>query len=332
MDKFSFFRGRKKIRYIPNTFIGTNGNLVFSNAFELANRCDDIIESDIENFSLDNNNNVSCHIKKSYVPRMGFSNIGNVLRYYIDVDNLINITGHAGFQVQSLHTVKMEALTQVDAFSFQRSSITYFDFPNLTSILEGAFYQSYGLNSKMRFPLVTSLPFQAFRLGKMKRIYIPRCVSYGDSPSTNDEVFRDMIRNICTIYIDPSMLTVNNGGLEADLAYAESDRRATIIPVYNFTEPDNINNLSAGSITNSSVVLNFTPPNSLNALDFYEVWIDDGTNDVNLIYKPFSEIQTAGDTLSGLLSETDYIVKITACDIYYNRSDFSNEITFKTSI
>ena len=84
------------------------------------------------------------------------------------------------------------------------------------------------------------------------------------------------------------------------------------------------------------MALNFTPPSSANALDFYEVWLDDGTDNPVQKYCIFDEISASGATLSGLVSGRTYKLKIAACDVYWNGSGlsttpaFSNEITFVT--
>ena len=70
------------------------------------------------------------------------------------------------------------------------------------------------------------------------------------------------------------MQTINSGGVEGDLALFDSLGTNSVVYVTNFTPPNPVINLSAGTIYNTAVQLNFTPPTSVNGVDFYEVYLN----------------------------------------------------------
>jgi hypothetical protein len=97
-----------------------------------------------------------------------------------------------------------------------------------------------------------------------------------------------------------------------------------------FVVPNPINDLSVSSITSNSCQLNFTIPTDVAyPVDFYEVWIYNGTSLKGLLV-PDREITTSGAVITGLPSGKQHTIKIVVRDYYYNGSDFSNEITFVT--
>lgn len=124
----------------------------------------------------------------------------------------------------------------------------------------------------------------------------------------------------CVIYAHPSMETINNGGLEADLTYARDSRDAIIRYVTNFTAPNPITDLSVGTVFGTAVQLNFTTPISTNAIDYYELY-------VNGIY---SKKIISGNYITGLSTNTSYAFEIIPVDIFYNKST-SNTVNVTTA-
>jgi hypothetical protein len=148
----------------------------------------------------------------------------------------------------------------------------------------------------------------------LKTVYIPNCLEFGNTVGEDGNVFRAYQTNwaVTTLYVDPSMRTINNGGLEGDLNQVLG-WGASVIDNNNNILPDPITNLSY-TTTGTDTTLNFTPPSATNNLDFYEVFI-------NGFYK--EEITGSGAVISGL-SNGDKVT-VYACDEYYNRS-ISNEV------
>lgn len=115
---------------------------------------------------------------------------------------------------------------------------------------------------------------------------------------------------------------------------------AEIRYVDNFEPPPyEVTDLSVSDITATSAVLNFTPPvGSLNGVDFYEVWIYDGTA-LKDLFVPRMEITGSGAIITGLNKGRIQTVKIVTRDTLYNCLEdinnpgtpiFSNEIKFYT--
>ena len=118
------------------------------------------------------------------------------------------------------------------------------------------------------------------------------------------------------------MATINAGGVEGYLANAIS-RGATVRYVTNFTPPNPITTLTSGTVTSTTIQLNFTPPTgSTNAIDYYEVWlngVDSGKT-----------VTASGQNVTGLTTATSYDIELITVDIFYNKSVKSNKITVST--
>ena len=89
-----------------------------------------------------------------------------------------------------------------------------------------------------------------------------------------------------------------------------------------FNRPNAITNLSIGTKYSTGLQLIFTPPSSVNAIDYYEVYVD------GVFYK---EITVSGDYITGLEPDTPYSITVKAVDIYYNKSEFSNSVSDTTN-
>ncbi len=206
---------------------------------------------------------------------------------------------------------------------FFDSNITFFNDADglCTSIPNGAFYNTPLVNLYMKN--CTSIQNNCFdqnvyKFQTLKTLYIPNCTSFGTS-AENNNLFRSNI-STCKIYAHPSMSTINGGGVEGDLAGMVN---STIIYVTNFTAPNPVTDLSAGTIYNAAVQLNFTAPSSTNAIDYYECYADG-------VYK--NNITASGGFIAGLTPSTSYNnITVIAVDIFYNKSVVSNSLSAITT-
>jgi hypothetical protein len=149
-------------------------------------------------------------------------------------------------------------------------------------------------------------------------IYIPNCTNLGGTSGNNGcfEVgFQTRV-----IYAHPSLATNNAGAPDGDLAYAIS-QGVIVRYVTNFTAPNPITTLAAGMIYNTAIQLNFTPPSSTNAIEYYELYL-------NGVY---SKKIISGEYIIGLTPSTSYNFTVYAVDIFYNKSLVSNIVTQSTS-
>ena len=139
------------------------------------------------------------------------------------------------------------------------------------------------------------------------------------------------VKTNCIFYVNPIMETIYLGGLDQTLASLVSTRNAEIRYVTNDIMPNPVINVSGYNITSNSVDLSFSEPlPNTNAVDFYEVWVDDGFG-LNHSRVPHQEIQSSGGTVLNLTPNTTYKIKLKTCDYLYNVSNFSNEITITTN-
>ena len=317
-----------------NTIIENYYNNIPDAAY-LATRLNGIVEADVEDF-IRVGDTIFCNIYKPYTINMRKSNIGYMPRTWIDLAGNMVTSINASLQQQQIYAFKADNLQTLHTYVLQKTYIYYLELPSLITMLNGATYTSYNMVVGY-FKNLTSMGTINFRLASaIKYIYIPNCVLFGGNNTLYTQVFRDM-KTGCKIYIHPSMLTINAGGLEADLAYAQSSRAAVIIPVTNTTANiDSITDLSISGITSVGGVINFSVPLSDLGVNHYEVyamrksyskkdityWID--RNRIK------AEIIASGQSITNLISGTEYIIKIRAWDIQGNLSAFSNEIEFTT--
>lgn len=301
----------------PNTFLKGTGAV--DTAAELAAKLG-LVEADILNFTVDGSYNIKCRIETVYTfiyqAFYRYSAVGNTTTYFIDLEGYCSATTGFTDQTFNFQTVPIAMvfpnIKRITSSMFANASVPYYYLPDATQVNTLAFDKNYSL----------------------KRIYIPSCTSLGGTTG-NGNAFR-LDSAVVNVYVNSTLMTNNGGGKDGDLAYLESTYGTTITEVTDTTPPGNITNLSASSITATTVDLDFTAPSSTNTLDFYEVWIDDGSSNPIQLYYPFDEISATGDTLSGLVSGTTYKIKIAACDEFWNGSGlsttpaWSNEIEITT--
>lgn len=197
------------------------------------------------------------------------------------------------------------------------------NFKNATTI-EPDGYISFGILSKEIFlPLVTSIPnanafFENPAVIVKRAYYIPSCTNLGGSSGNNNTFTNIAFGSI--VYVNPYLATNNAGAPDGDLTYAIS-RGAIVRYVTNYAAPSAITDLSAGTIYNMAIQLNFTPPSSTNAIDYYECYANGVLKNI---------ITGSGQYIYGLTENTSYNITIKPVDIYYNKSS-SNSVSVTTT-
>lgn len=299
-------------KYKPNTFIGGIG-LDITTKEELALKLAVSI-SDIKEFKIAGVN-VEFYISKNYnIPIDCFSNYDTFTSsfnyYFIDVDGRVQIT---------------------KTRSFADNSDINFLFPNLITWEEQSNGFSIDGPNNIYLPKCNSTTgiytFHNWR-GGVNRLYIPLLTYLGAEAFFNYKINPSTKKNI--IYINPSIAS-NDKILNA------KSKGAIIREVTNFTSPSKIADLSV-SKTETTITLIFTTPSSFNVIDFHEIWIKEKeVFDPKTEYLPNDfEITGSNQILTGLKSNTEYIVKLATCDIMYNGSgmsdtpSFSNVVEFRT--
>ncbi|WP_417237252.1 MULTISPECIES: fibronectin type III domain-containing protein [Flavobacteriaceae] len=331
----------------PNLFLGGVG-VTITTATILAIKMG-IDEDNIFNFQIDANDNISCYIDITVV---GFSIISNgpvggiydTTTYVVDLGNVIGtITGVSSFQnFDLLKVFHSNNLTQISGGSVFRDingtkALTTIIFPNLTTVSNTIVCRGSTSIEYVIFNECLTLgggTFQSIAAGNMKRIRLQKVTLIGSSNSTAQGTFQ--VPSGTQIYVNPTMFTADGGSLEADLQQAIDTYSANVISIDDTTPPSAVSDLSASSITSSGCDLDFTPPSSTNALDFYEVWVENIDLDLWHVdrvagrYTINQEITSSGDTITGLTTGTNYKIWIIACDEYWNRSEISNVIEITT--
>lgn len=282
-----------------NTYIGGVSGTI-ATASDLANKLG-ISVGAISNFTIVGSD-IKCKITGSYtIPASAFA-YDTTIQYYRDTDNLItSIASEAFNSASNLYEIKADGVTTLIGVYVVANTplLQIVSFPNLISC------GSYGLAS--------GTPGT-----NPKVFYIPRCTNLGGTSGDNNALFGIELNS--TLYIDPSLATNNAGAEDGDIVYART-RNATIRYVTSFVAPNPITDLSAGTIYNTAIQLNFTAPTGgTNAIDFYELHIN-GAYVKRII---------SGDYAIGLTASAYYNFEVYARDIYYNGS-VSNTATQSTS-
>lgn len=293
----------------PNTFIGGVGGTINTPAL-LAGKLG-VSESQISNFSVIGSD-VQCRITGSYGSLGTWfsgdnSNNNNAgITYFLDSNSLVtslkSFAFYAGQQQMLIKIIKFDNCATIGASCFSgETQLSYIEdiiLPNCTSSTGNSHFHT--------------LPF-------LKIVYIPRMTNLGTSSGDNNVFFG--IPSGVNIYAHPSLSTNNGGSPDGDLAYAIS-RGCTVAYVTNFTIPNPVTDLSAGTIYNTLIQLNFTPPSSTNTIDYYECY-------ANGVFK--NKIAGSGKYISGLSASTNYEIQIVAVDVFYNKSIVSNVLNISTN-
>lgn len=301
-----FFGGSKRILE-PNMFIG------FSNVVDPNNIANDKFYSpesvySPKNISIDANNVVSFYtdkIIKTVLDAFRYENIN----FLIDVDGKL---------------LETNSKTGGDFGFFGRTMFNFYHAENLDFIGRQAM-QSTGITEHY-LPVATYIGARNFvsnplSLRSSYRIYIPNVTTLNASFLVDPT--NSYSGAIC--YANPYLKTNNGGDLDSNLQEFQNDG-GTIVWVTDTTPPDAISDLSASNITSTSFDLNFTTPTSVNGIQAYEVYLDNGNGHILQRYKKHVDIISSGSTISGLTSGLTYKARVRTRSNFYTKSDFSNEI------
>lgn len=245
---------------------------------------------------------IKCVITTPFsMPTLSWQNDANVT-YFLAYGNIITSIGIGNFEnFANLKLFYCEGNPLFNTVFNSRTKALTCELPQLTILAESAFYTTTASNKSDIF-------------------YMPLCVQLGTIPAINEDCFFN-IGSGSKIYVDPFLQTCNAGAPDADLVYAVS-RGAIVRYVTNFTAPNQITDLSAGTIYSTAIQLNFTTPSTTNAIDYYDVFVD------NVFYQ---RITANAQYIIGLNPVTNYNVTVVAVDIFYNKSIVSNSINVTTA-
>lgn len=260
--------------------------------------------SRISNFTIVGSD-IKCRITGSYgIPTEAFKFNATPCTYYRDTDYLITSVGNQSFYYTNISgIINFENCTSVAAGGFQGTPLlTEILLKNCTSIGDNGFAESTNGTRQLKI------------------CYIPNVTTLGTT-SGNNSVFAGNCTGL-KIYVHPSLATNNGGAPDGDIAYAIS-QGAIVRYVTNFTAPNPVTDLSAGTIYNTTVQLNFTAPTgSTNAIEYYECY-------ANGVLK--NTITASGQYITGLTPSTSYNITLIAVDIFYNKSVVSNSLSVSTT-
>lgn len=323
----------RKRSFVPNTFIGGIGDTINTPELMATKISTDI--KHIKNFKVDSNNNISFYVGVDYnFINPGFD--GMPITYYIDLDSKAKYseTSQVIFRTYSMKAVLLNGLTGVRSSMFRYASIPFLNLENIEISSNSYLFATADTAHSLRLPELTNVSLSFASGSNITRCYIPKVTSWYNDNNVNTPFINISLG--CKIYVKPSELTAYGGQPPFALTYARDTRGAILISVDDFTPPSQVIDLSADLITTSGCRLNFSAPSSINLLSFYEVWVERQdlgeweTERVIQRYNYYKEVELSGDTIEGLISGVSYRVKIIACDVYWNRSEFSNEITVTT--
>jgi len=263
-----------------------------------------ILESRITNFSIVGSD-VKCKITGSYVIPASAFYINSSITYYLDYGNLVSdIQDQAFFQTANFTYGIFGGITTLTGAYIFRDEINpqrsmFIEMKSLTAITNVAFYSLNTIKLTLYAPLLTSIGANVL----------------------NNDVFLSIAKTQL-FYVNPFLQTSNSGGVEGDIAYTAS-LGTSIRYVTNMTAPSQITDLSAGTIYNTAIQLNFTPPSSTNTIDYYECW-------ANGVKK--NNITSSGQHINGLTANSSQNIVVYAVDIFYNKSVVSNVLNVSTTL
>ncbi|MEY3501810.1 MAG: hypothetical protein RL308_3483 [Bacteroidota bacterium] len=305
-----------------NTFIGGVASTI-TTAGALATKLG-IASNRITNFKIVGSD-IECSISGEYAMTDSCWNGDSLLTYYKDNNGLVvNPSSRfirANANLLFINFPRLNSL--IDECFVNTNAIEEINLPLLTTMSGN--YGAIALNSNLKriiLPQLVSSIYgydsQFWYSPSLKTLYIPRCTSLGSTQGRNAGILTDSNLPNLKIYAHPSLQTSNGGGVEGDLAFAISNG-ATVRYVTNFTAPSSITDLTSGTITSTSIQLNFTAPTgSANAIDYYEIWL----NGVN----SNKTITASGQYITGLTLNTTYNIELKPVDIFYNKSTSNNII------
>jgi hypothetical protein len=329
MNPIQFYEFGKSRGGIPNTFIG-GVSATIGTAAALASR----LAINVDRITLFEivGEDIKCRVTGNY-NGLGSGFDGNTaITYYDDSEGLlVNMSDRFISACSILLWINFPKLKTTLGQNFNYCPlIKRIELPELLSSTGqfGSFTYNDSLQEIILPKLITvrSTSEEGFAQNNrnLTMVYIPVCTELGSSQLRNPFNFRPSGSNLNRLKIicNPYFQTSNAGAEEGDIAYARS-QGAIVRYITNFTSPNPVTTLTTGTIYNTAIQLNFTPPTgSTNAIEFYECY-------ANGVLK--NNITASGQYITGLTANTAYQFTVIAVDVFYNKSVVSNSVSASTN-
>jgi hypothetical protein len=219
-------------------------------------------------------------------------------------------------------------------FKFYAEKSKYFNHSrSLRNTMKNMRFPVFGIeNTSLNNPRNNDQVFYGlFRNPTGTRLYIPNyffttsSTYYSGTGSSTGAALNGLNAND-ELYLNPGLATIKNGG-EDDCITVARAAGAKITYIQNLIPPNKINDVTVSyNSATLEATLNFSAPYSLNGIQFYEYYVDDG-------YSPKSRFFSQGETTSTsvtvtLESNKSYRFWVRAVDNYLNISEENQETTF----
>lgn len=293
-----------------NTFIGGAGEF-YPTAADLSTAMS-IPPEAIQRFTIDNQNNISCRIDRTYFLSSTAFVSGKMKGYLVDLDGRITIGSAGSLANNSFLKLRLHGLTSWN------TNMNYDGSPNLVYTPEMLSTGNYSFN---------------YWKGGCNRLFIAKLTSFGSSNFGLFNYTSGSYKN--TIYINPSVL--------ASATITDVVSKGAIIRVVSNSDlPNKVTDLSVVEVKPRMVKFNFTTPTAgTNPIDFYEVWIEkiDSYRDERRYLPSDAEITAPNQFATFLDPSTNYKVYLCTVDTMYNgtgmdvnplRRMISNTVEFTT--
>lgn len=275
-----------------NTFVGAVGGTI-TNETLLAAKLS-LSATDIQDFTIDSNNNISCNIYVNYTMNVdAFYNNNTpgsaeqVITYYLDLGGKCTFINSGGF-----HN------------AFNPTTRKFIVFPNVTGCGTDVF-DGGGAGTRNYWGIMC--------LPKMTPIGVSGTTSSGNFDAATFD------RNV---YVESSNQTINAGSPDPDIASAISSNIGTYIRYSsNTTRPDFPTQLRSTDIGTNYIDLEWDMVSHVNAIDYYVVFANG-----NVVGITSSTTITIGSLSTG----TNYVFKMLAIDEHGNSSIFSDNVQITT--
>jgi hypothetical protein len=278
-----------------------------------------ITENDISIFNIVGEH-IEAKIDVDYnLPANAFKNY-NYLTAFIEIGigrclSLADSSFRSAIQLKKVVLLKASTISSA---AFANSSISYVRLEAATTINGWETFTSIS-GSELFLPELT-----ATTGGNMKmfqgvwRLYAPKAPTIGTA-NTDNGVFSGAARGGILI-LNQVIQTNFNGNEDGDITWARTNLVSTVRYIQNNAKPNPITDLSADIITSKTIRLIFTPPNSTNAIEYYDVYVNGYHN---------GRIHESGEYARNLMPSTINTIYIKAIDIYGNES-VSNTVNATT--
>lgn len=267
----------------PNTFIGGVGATI-TNRSQLVAKLTGIVESDIKNFNIDDNNNVSCYIGKDFGIQPGAFNSSQSSHptYFI----------HLGLY---LKTVNQNAFYTASDNSASRLRL-FITPAELTVGPVGGASNAFTQN-----------------FHRLQVFACPNCIQIG---STGNNFNFNNNRNNLWLYVNPILATIDGGNPDGDIVYVDGGTNSSVKYSANFNAPQPISAVSFDVVMATYLKISWSDQTHSNSIDWQLIFLNG-----NYIGRVVGGVEEYAFT--GLTPNTEYEVKILTIDQSGNSSLFS---------